>query len=126
LGKSFPTAAAFLADLEALKFGAWRPRFVTHHQIANGTQKTLPCRSAHESVIGWLTSGYDGFRRLARCWTGGEGLCQAFIFDADRCNVCGGSLAKISDPKVALAWSSSGNWVDESKTENRYDKNREC
>jgi hypothetical protein len=31
VGKCFPTAAGFLAYLEGLQFGAWRPRFVTMH-----------------------------------------------------------------------------------------------
>lgn len=31
VGKCFPTAAQFLAYLEALKWGTWRPRFVTMH-----------------------------------------------------------------------------------------------
>lgn len=31
VGKCFPTAAGFLAYLEGIQFGAWRPRFVTMH-----------------------------------------------------------------------------------------------
>lgn len=31
VGKCFPTAAEFMAYLEGIQFGAWRPRFVTMH-----------------------------------------------------------------------------------------------
>jgi hypothetical protein len=40
VGKCLPTAAAFLAYLEALKFGAWRPRFVTMHHTGSPDLKT--------------------------------------------------------------------------------------
>lgn len=35
VGKCFPTATGFLAYLESLKFGAWRPRFVTMHHTGS-------------------------------------------------------------------------------------------
>lgn len=40
VGKCFPTAKAFLAYLDALKFGTWRPRFVTMHHTGAPDLKT--------------------------------------------------------------------------------------
>ena len=40
VGKCFPTAAGFLAYLDGLKFGAWRPRFVTMHHTGAPNLKT--------------------------------------------------------------------------------------
>jgi hypothetical protein len=40
VGKHFPTAAGFLAYLESLQFGAWRPRFVTMHHTGAPDLKT--------------------------------------------------------------------------------------
>ena len=40
VGKCFPTAAGFLAYLESIQFGAWRPRFVTMHHTGAPDLKT--------------------------------------------------------------------------------------
>lgn len=40
VGKCFPTAAAFLDYLEGLKFGVWRPRYVTMHHTGAPDLKT--------------------------------------------------------------------------------------
>lgn len=39
VGKCFPTSAAFLAYLDGVKFGAWRPRFVTMHHSGGPSLK---------------------------------------------------------------------------------------
>jgi hypothetical protein len=40
VGKCFPTPAGFLAYLEGIQFGAWRPRFVTMHHTGAPDLKT--------------------------------------------------------------------------------------
>lgn len=40
VGKCFPTAAQFLAYLDGLKWGTWRPRFVTMHHTGAPNLKT--------------------------------------------------------------------------------------
>lgn len=40
VGKCFPTAAQFLAYLDSLKWGTWRPRFVTMHHTGAPNLKT--------------------------------------------------------------------------------------
>jgi hypothetical protein len=80
-------------DANASMILAWAFRSLTNLKDLALPQR----REAREGVTGWLTRGYDGFRRLARCRTGEKSLVRPF-FDADSCNVCGGSLAKISDP----------------------------
>lgn len=40
VGKCFPTAAEFLDYLDDIKFGAWRPRFVTMHHTGGPNLKT--------------------------------------------------------------------------------------
>lgn len=40
VGKCFPTAAEFLDYLDDIKFGAWRPRFVTIHHTGAPSLKT--------------------------------------------------------------------------------------
>lgn len=40
VGKCFPTSAEFMAYLDGLKFGAWRPRFVTMHHTGAPNLKT--------------------------------------------------------------------------------------
>lgn len=40
VGTCFPTAAAFLAYLDTIRFGAWRPRFVTMHHTGGPSLAT--------------------------------------------------------------------------------------
>jgi hypothetical protein len=40
VGKCFPTASEFLAYLDGIKFGAWRPRFITMHHTGAPDLKT--------------------------------------------------------------------------------------
>lgn len=40
VGKCFPTAAEFLAYLDGLKWGTWRPRFITMHHSGGPNLKT--------------------------------------------------------------------------------------
>jgi hypothetical protein len=40
VGKCFPTAAGFLSYLRGIKFGAWRPQFVTMHHTGAPDLKT--------------------------------------------------------------------------------------
>jgi hypothetical protein len=40
VGKCFPMAAQFLAFLDELKWGTWRPRFVTMHHTGAPNLKT--------------------------------------------------------------------------------------
>lgn len=65
VGKCFPTAAGFLAYLEALKFGAWRPRFVTMHHTGApdlATWRGWQTRAKPVSDEQWLKNlaGYYG------------------------------------------------------------------
>ena len=65
VGKVFPTAAGFLAYLEALKFDAWRPRFVTMHHTGAPDLKTWQgwqTRAKPVSDVQWLKNlaGYYG------------------------------------------------------------------
>jgi hypothetical protein len=57
VGKCFPTAEGFLAYLEALQFGAWRPRFITMHHTGAPDLKTWQgwqTRSKPVSDVQWL------------------------------------------------------------------------
>ncbi|WP_454647811.1 hypothetical protein [Bradyrhizobium liaoningense] len=40
VGKCFPTANEFLAYLDGIRFGAWRPRFVTMHHTGGPSLAT--------------------------------------------------------------------------------------
>src|SRR5437899_2633856 len=40
VGKSFSTVPEFLAYLDGIRFGAWRPRFVTMHHTGGPNLKT--------------------------------------------------------------------------------------
>jgi hypothetical protein len=57
VGKCFPTAAQFLDYLDDIKFGAWRPRFVTVHHTGAPNLKTWQ---------GWQTRSKDTPKTVAQ------------------------------------------------------------
>ena len=67
VGKCFATTAEFLAYLEGLKFGAWRPRFVTmRHTGAPGLKAWRDWQTRAEPVSDeqWLKNLADWYPNL--------------------------------------------------------------
>ena len=65
VGKCFPTAAEFLAYVEDIKFGAWRPRYVTMHHTGGpslATWRTYANRKVPITDAQWMKNlaGYYG------------------------------------------------------------------
>lgn len=67
VGKCFPTSAQFLDYLDDIKFGAWRPRFVTMHHTGGpslATWKTYAHGTRHVPITDakWMSNlaGYYG------------------------------------------------------------------
>jgi hypothetical protein len=65
VGKCFPTAVEFLAYLENIRFGAWRPRFVTMHHTGGPNLKQWRAWQVREKPVTdeqWMRNlaGYYG------------------------------------------------------------------